>query len=394
MDPDLDPPNWRSPFSPARLYGLITCAAILFVCLCAATSGDSPGDGARALTTSATLPIAWSWALPLFLLGLLGSAHFTIMNYALFALNSEEIEELARRNPSAAQAIRHFHRDLDHTWLTLLTGSLLFDLFMALICGHAIVSTLQSDLPANWPAILLAIAAATLAVLALGEIAPGMLAARRIKALAPSSVRFLQFWHITFLPLTFPIFRLLNVIARLRHIDMAERTGYLEAEKTLLTLIGIGNVDMSLEEEEREMIDHVLEFGQSCAGDIMTPRMNIIGFDESCSQETALDIMRHAPRSRVLVFKKNLDNILGILHTKQILLNPDSDYHSMVKPAIFVEDTTDLVDLLALMRANRTQLVVVLDAYGATRGVVSFDDLLAAIVGDIGSDTTEEEATQ
>jgi CBS domain containing-hemolysin-like protein len=82
-------------------------------------------------------------------------------------------------------------------------------------------------------------------------------------------------------------------------------------ETRLLALISASRVNVSLEEDEREMIDHVLEFGQSTAGDIMTPKSGIVGFDTDTPQDEALAIMRETPRSRVLVYNGSFNNIVG-----------------------------------------------------------------------------------
>ena len=327
-------------------------------------------------------------------IGLAGSAHFTILNYSLFSLDSEGLEDLGRSRPRAAELLGRLRRELDRTWYTLLTGSLLFNLALALtVCGAL------ANLGGGWSLgrgglvfaggpvwALSALALAALAVLFLGEVLPGLLSARFLEALAPGSARCMRFWLVVLWPLTAPPLMMLRFAGRLSGVSVGDALANLEVEKRLLTLIGVGNVDVSLEEEEREMIDHALEFGESTVGDIMTPRSEIMCFDTESSQQEALAIMRRTPRSRVLVYTKSLDEVLGVLHTKQILLNPEVDYHELLHAALFVDQDMDLVELLALMRGQRTQLVVVLDSYGATAGVASFDDLLEALVGQIPDD--------
>jgi CBS domain containing-hemolysin-like protein len=313
-------------------------------------------------------------------IGLVGAFHFTLLKCVFFAFDPEEFQDYMRLHTRFAERLRVLSASLDRTWFTLLGGWLLSGL-LYILSGFSFLILVQNS--GSWPCAysLSLLLALVLLFYFFGELLPSVFAVRNLKALTPASVAVLKFWSVALAPLILPLVRLLRGTARLRGHEISERFKSLTVETRLLSLISASRVNVSLEEDEREMIDHVLEFGQSTAGDIMTPKSGIVGFDTSTSQAEALEIMRGTPRSRVLVYDGSLNDIVGVLHTKQILLNPDSDYHLQLHDPLFVEEDMDLVELLALIRSEHTQLAIVLDRWGTTMGVVTFDDLLGAIVG-------------
>ena len=329
----------------------------------------------------------WGWISFGLCLGLAGSSLFAILGYALFALDVKEIGALARSRPRSARVLVQLRKNLDLTWFALLAGSVLSNLLFAMGAGGAVLSVL--DGAPGGLAFVVSLVAAIVAVLVFGEIVPGLLAARWLARLAPFAAQVTRVWSNVMLPLSVGPVYLLRLCGRFSRVSAQERQRMLEVERRLLTWIGLGEIDVSLEEEEREMIDHAFGFGERTAGDVMRPRAEVVGFDADLAQSAALAFMRDTPYSRVLVCRGTLDDILGVLHTKQILLNAETDYHQMLAPPLFVPDDMDLAELMALMKKERCQLVVVLDRYGATAGIVSMDDLLQELVG---PPPTEEEA--
>ncbi|HUT25593.1 MAG TPA: CNNM domain-containing protein [Sumerlaeia bacterium] len=388
LETDSDPPSSAGPTSS----GWSAPRKCLF--LAAVLAGTAAGRACVAATGTPVAVERWEIALPSWewigfglCLGLAGSSLFAILGYALFALDVKEIGALARSRPRSARVLVELRKNLDLTWFALLAGSVLFNLVFAMAVGGAVLVGL--DGAPGGLAFVVSLVAAIVSVLAFGEIVPGLLAAKWLATLAPFAAQVTRVWSNAMLPLSVGPVYLLRLCGRFSRLSAQERHRMLEVERRLLTWIGLGEIDVSLEEEEREMIDHAFGFGQRTAGDIMRPRSEAVGFDADLPQSDALAFMRDTPCSRVLVYRKSLDDIVGVLHTKQILLNTETDYRQMLAPPLFVPDDVDLVELMALMKRERCQLVVVLDRYGATAGIVSMDDLLQELVGPL---PTEEEA--
>ena len=370
LQPDSEPPHRPMrhilSFPPIRIFVFL---AILAVCVSAALGADS----SVSTVTSASW-LAWGG-----LAGFVGSVLFTILDLALFALDSEEIEGLGRVNPRAGTLLRNLRRDLNRTWFTLLSGTLLSNLLFALAIGGWVIGILR----APW-GIRFAVSAlvALVVVLVFGQVLPGLLAARWLKEMVPFSARCVRFASFILWPLYIIPLSLLNLVSAIRaSSSMHDRSLALEAEKRLLVLVGVGQVDVSLEEEEREMIDHAIEFGENTAGHFMTPRSEIEAIETATSHEEVLERLRRIPFTRLVVYNHSLDNVEGLLHSKQVLLNPDSDYHQFIVSPLFVPEDMPLIDLLVLMKGERRQIVVVLDEYGGTAGIVSMNDLLVELVG-------------
>lgn len=319
------------------------------------------------------------WGVAALVLGILGSGLFKVLDHAIFWLDANEIEDLARARPRQWGALERLRADFGRTWLTLQCGETFFNLVLAVSTAWLVLRL--SDGQLTGVAGLLCVLCAVCGVLFLGDILPGILVGRWLGELAPLSARIVQVLVWALWPLYAAPMGLMRLWGKVWESSLQDSDRVLEVEKRLLTLIGVGEVDVALEEDEREMIDHALEFGDRCACDVMTSRAEVFGFDDSLEQGEVLDLMRNAPYSRVLVYRRSLDDLVGVLHAKHVLLDPATDYRQLVAPPLFVPEDMDLVELTALMRKRRSQLVVVLDAYGATAGVVSMNDILEAIVG-------------
>ncbi|MBM3335005.1 HlyC/CorC family transporter, partial [Candidatus Sumerlaeota bacterium] len=142
-----------------------------------------------------------------------------------------------------------------------------------------------------------------------------------------------------------------------------------------------------LEQEEREMVSGVVEFGSTRAGEIMTPRTDIVAFGDDTPHEELLREMCACKLSRVLIHHESLDHVRGVLHVKDVLLNPQTDYREMLRKPLIVPEGKGLMDLLREFRRHRVHLAVVCDEFGQTAGVVTMQDLLEEIVGGIGEES-------
>ncbi|HBF34309.1 TPA: hypothetical protein DDW35_07070 [Candidatus Sumerlaeota bacterium] len=377
----MEPPSTR----PLSLSRVIFCVAFLFFALPVLAFGLFNSD-----TEASSIlhrPTAWLWMLLGILVGWLGSALFTILDHAVFSLAPEEIESLRQENSAAAKLLVQARRDVDHTWITLLAGGLFFNLVFGVFIGCAIFRWWNVS---GVPILLLVFLFSAFLVFVLGEILPGLLAAKHVKSWSPTAVAICQYCRVLFAPLTFLPLQLLHLLSRALQLNTLDRARAVEVEKRLLALIGFGQVDVTLEEEEREMIDHALEFGESNALDIMTPRAKIAGIETHTPHEEVLKFLRESEYTRLIVYTKTLDHIEGVLHKRQALLYPRKDYHAHITPAVFVTEETELIELLAIMKKQRRQIVVVLDEFGATAGIVSMNDLLQALMGSSPEDGGEE----
>ena len=161
-------------------------------------------------------------------------------------------------------------------------------------------------------------------------------------------------------------------------------------------LIAEGDEEEELDPHERRMIRSILKLDQTTAREIMVPRMDILAADSSSTPAQVADLMHESGHSRIPLYRDSLDDILGIVHSRDLLRNFGVDDEEVrltdiVRPALFVPDSKRVDDLLREFQEHRIQVAIVVDEYGGTAGLVTIEDLLEEIVGEIEDEFDEDE---
>ncbi|HPB30770.1 MAG TPA: hemolysin family protein, partial [Candidatus Sumerlaeota bacterium] len=183
-----------------------------------------------------------------------------------------------------------------------------------------------------------------------------------------------------------------NTLFRVLHLKMAGKTET-SMEEDLKVLLFSGEFDGLLEEDERDMIDGVFEMGEMTVNEVMTPRTDLEAFPITLSQEQMIAAVRGATHSRALIYEEDIDHVVGFLHVKDLFLSPQKRFRELIRPPFLVPEKKELTDLLTEMQRRRTHIAVVVDEYGGVAGVVTLNDVLAEIVGDI-RDSNEAKETK
>lgn len=226
----------------------------------------------------------------------------------------------------------------------------------------------------------------TLVVLIFGEIMPKTIATIRAERLALKFVKVIYFLT----KLLTPVIAVLNVVSggfmKLIHID-AKRPGVQITEDELLTLVEVSHEEGVIETEEREMITNVVDFGDALAKEVMIPRMEVHAVPEDISYEDLLTAFETDKYSRLPVYSETIDNIIGIVHLKDICFyRGDKESFTVgeaLREAFFTYEFKKTSELLIEMRKAAYSMAIVLDEYGATAGIITMEDLLEEIVGEI-----------
>ena len=161
-------------------------------------------------------------------------------------------------------------------------------------------------------------------------------------------------------------------------------------------LIQVGEAEGIIEEKDRQLIETMFEFGETKAGEIMTPRTEIVALPIASTVKAARDLIIEEKFSRLPVYRETIDNIEGVIYVRD-LLNAWSEgkemqtIENLLRPAFFVPETKSAADLLKNMQVSRVQIAVVIDEYGGVAGLVTVEDILEEIVGEIEDEDTEEE---
>lgn len=171
-------------------------------------------------------------------------------------------------------------------------------------------------------------------------------------------------------------------------------------EEEIISMVNEGHEQGVLKESEAEMIHNIFEFGDKEAKDIMTHRKNIIALDGNSTFEDAISFMIENRNSRFPVYIDNIDNIIGVLHIKEALLNsqkqelmktPIKDIDGLIRDVDFIPETRNINTLFKEMQSAKTHMVIVVDEYGQTAGLVAMEDILEEIVGNIFDEHDEED---
>lgn len=176
----------------------------------------------------------------------------------------------------------------------------------------------------------------------------------------------------------------------------AVRHGPFVTEEELRLLVTVGEEEGVLEEEETEMIHSIFEFADTPVREVMIPRIDVVALESDATVDQAVDLALEGGFSRIPVYEESIDNIIGVLYTKDMLKQLRDGHaaqpiHNLVRSAYFVPETKKLDDLLHEIRQQRVHMVIVIDEYGSVAGLVTIEDLVEEIVGDIQDEYDHEE---
>lgn len=233
----------------------------------------------------------------------------------------------------------------------------------------------------------------TFMILILSEITPKIIS---INNPLKMSRRFSAYIYANFILLT-PVARLIAESTLSLEKHLPKPTSRMTTED-LKTMAEVSEKSGSIHGDEREIIENVIEFGHTEVREIMISRLNIVAVSVDHSLREVVEIIRDKGLSRMPLFENDLDNILGVIYAKDVLpyINTDLDqttinWKNIARKALFIPSTKKLDDLLRDFQQEKTHLAIVVDEYGGTEGLVTLDDILEEIVGDIGDEYDEVE---
>lgn len=236
-------------------------------------------------------------------------------------------------------------------------------------------------------------------LLTFGTLFPKKLAKRYPDAWAYTFIRFVQLLRTVLYPVTGIVAKSANgmlMLLGLKNDD--EQIDVTEEE--IISMVNEGHEQGVLEASEAEMITNIFEFGEKEASDIMTHRNNIVAIDSEMPFKEAISLMLQESNSRYPVYEENLDHIVGVLYLKDAMRIHTSDeslnravgkIDGLLREAVFVPETKNIDDLFRSMQSDKKQMVIVMDEYGQTAGLVTMEDILEEIVGNIMDEYDDDE---
>lgn len=267
----------------------------------------------------------------------------------------------------------------------------------AILIGNNIVNISASALATTLAikinlAVGIATGALTVVILIFGEIMPKNLAMVYSEKLALFYASIIAGLMKIMTPVIFIIDKLAGGLMKLLHIDTSKRTAMTETE--LRTYVEVSHEDGVIESEEREMIYNVFDFSDAVAKDIMIPRIDMATVSEDASYDEVMELFKECMYTRLPVFKEDKDNIIGLINIKDFILVEDKAQFrisDIMRQTYYTYEFKKTADLLIEMREKCVNVSIVLNEYGAAAGMITLEDLLEEIVGEIRDEYDEDE---
>ncbi len=316
------------------------------------------------------------------------SAFFSSAETALTTLSNVKVRAMVDENPS--KRVLKLQKVLDNR--SKLISAILIGNNVVNISASSLMTSLVIRLWGN-AAVGIGTGVLTLLVLIFGEIVPKTWAMCNNEklSLAYAGVIYLLMQILT--PVIFIIDKISGLFLKFLHIDSSSRVMMTETE--LKTYVDVSHEDGVIEQEEKKLIYNVFEFGDSVAKDIMIPRIDMTTIDVNASYEELLSLFRESMYSRIPVYENEIDNIIGIVIVKDFLLVENREHfkiRDILREGYYTYEYKKTADLLLEMRLLTTNVALILNEYGATVGMITVEDLLEEIVGEIRDEYDADEA--
>lgn len=309
------------------------------------------------------------------------SSLFSCSETAYLSVNKIKIRNMAEEGSKKAKTIEKMLSNSDHLFSAILVGNNIVNIGASSLS----TATIMSIFGDGAEIIAYATGIMTLLILIFGEITPKSLATKNADSLALTLTPFVRFTYVV----ATPVVLFLNIITGffIRLLGGDKASGPTLTEEELKTIVTVGHEEGVIEKEEKEMIHNVFEFGETEIKEIMTPRIHVESLPNDCTYDELMEIYHKERFSRYPVHDESFDEIIGVLNVKDLLFyDIDRDHFDVkdyMRDIFVVYEFNQVNDVFASMRKEHATLAIVLDEYGVMSGIVTFEDIVEEIVGEI-----------
>jgi CBS domain containing-hemolysin-like protein len=313
---------------------------------------------------------------------------FVAGEYALVTVRRTRVKELADEGSRTARSVVKITSDPPHFIAAMQLGVTLTSLAIGAL-GERVLAGLFDEWTATILAVLFAFLIITFLHVVVGELVPKGLALSYSERIALAVSAPVRLFFFVFKPLIWVLQRSSELAQRAIGVDPRFTEGVAHSEAELKMLLEVSTEHGEIEKDEREMLYKVFDFAEKEVADVMVPRPDVVGLAIDLAPEEAMAAMLEAPYTRYPVYRETLDEIVGILHVRDLVASLHNGaggtvaLADLLRAPYVVPETKDLGALLADFRRTSQHMAVVVDEYGATAGIVTLEDLLEEIVGDI-----------
>ncbi|MGC8977203.1 MAG: hemolysin family protein, partial [Candidatus Ratteibacteria bacterium] len=333
------------------------------------------------------LPIS-SYFILLFLISL--SAFFSASETAFISLSKYHFQKFLEKDKKKGERLSFWFKNPEKILITTLVGNNFVNILASVFAATISYRYFHKIIPSFIAGLM------TFIILVFGEIIPKSIAKKHSEKVALLFSYPLKFFSIILTPFV----KLLLFISNLFLILFGEKIETIMpvlTEEDVKAMIEAGREEGVIEEKEKEMIHSIFEFGDKMVKEIMTSRVNIIAVEEDTDLEKIIEMIGTYGYSRIPVYKENIDKIIGLVYIKDIIAKQTSENwrdlkaKDIMRNVYFVPETKKVIELLRELQMLKLQMAIVIDEYGGTAGLITMEDLIEEIVGEISDEFKKDE---
>lgn len=317
------------------------------------------------------------------------SAFFAMAETSLMSLNKIKIRHMADSGVKKAKLVERLIENPNKLLGAILIGNTISNVATSSIATSLSVKLLHgSD-----TAVAISTAITTVLVLIFGEITPKTIAKQKSEKISLRVSKPINMCVLLFKPFVIIFTFISSIFIRLCGADPKASESLLTQEE-LKTMMDVSEEEGILEDVEKEMIFNVFDFADLHVKDVMIQRLDITAINKNSSYEEVLNVIKNDQYSRIPVYDENIDNIIGVLNVKDLIINDDIDKDfnltNYIREVLFTFEFKKIAELFSEMKKTRNHMAIVLDEYGGTAGIATIEDLIEEIVGEIEDEYDQE----
>src|SRR5690606_31255761 len=328
---------------------------------------------------------------------------FVAAEFAIVKVRASQIEIKLKTGSQVAQVAKHITNHLDGYLAATQLGITISSLALGWV-GEAVMTDIVGSI-FGWFDVeltgtvaknlghVLAFSIITVLHIVFGELAPKSMAIQRPVATTMNIALPLRFFYVVFRPIIWVLNGFANLLLRLLGFETNVGEAHHSSEE-LQYLLDQGRESGALNMAEHELIKNVFDFNERIVKNIMVPRTKISAVEMSCPVDAFIDVITKEGYSRIPIYDENIDRIIGIVHTKDILpiiaKKKELVLKNIIRKPYFIPETKKINDLMAEFQQKRIQIAIVLDEFGGTAGMVTLEDIVEELVGEIQDEYDEE----
>ena len=310
------------------------------------------------------------------------SGYFSATETAFSALNRIRVKNMASDGNKKAALVLNMSENFDKILSTILIGNNIVNIVATSIATLLFIDIMKGDQALGTTVATIVV---TVVVLIFGEITPKSLAKERPESFAMFSAPLLRLFMFILYPLNL-IFTGWKMLVSLV-IKPSEDKG--EIEEELLTMVEEAETEGDMEEEEVELIRNAIEFKDIEVGDILQPRVNVVAIDAEDEWSEVDKLFRESGYSRLPVYRDTIDDIFGVINQKDFYMAKNRDLRAITKPIEYVVPTMKISELMFKLQHSKSHMAAVVDEYGGTAGIITLEDVIEELVGEIWDEHDE-----